>query len=294
MKKQNNTGTNKFSGLLILAAALCIAFLMPLKAEAAINASNFDNEAYAEMYPDLKAAFGTDATALYNHYVTSGKAEGRVAKIKPIERISLFAGYVDENYYFDYERYAQDYPDLAAAFGVNKELLWNHYKNNGEAEGRVAYATTDAKTAELLVYDTAMSITNEAMTDVEKLQTVHDWIINNTSYDYDNYLAGSIPWASYGVEGVMLNHTAVCQGYAETFELFCDVLGIECEMVTGRANGGGHAWNRVNLDGTWYEVDVTWDDPIYWYNGVRQEVLRYTYFLISKEQMAQDHTETTY
>lgn len=39
----------------------------------------FDAEFYANTYPDVKAAFGNDEKALYNHYVTYGKAEGRLA-----------------------------------------------------------------------------------------------------------------------------------------------------------------------------------------------------------------------
>lgn len=40
---------------------------------------NFDATFYANMYPDVKKALGTDATKLYNHYITYGKAEGRYA-----------------------------------------------------------------------------------------------------------------------------------------------------------------------------------------------------------------------
>lgn len=39
----------------------------------------FDAEFYAEKYPDVKAVFGNDEAALYNHYVQYGKAEGRQA-----------------------------------------------------------------------------------------------------------------------------------------------------------------------------------------------------------------------
>ncbi|MBO5070692.1 MAG: hypothetical protein J6C37_10075 [Roseburia sp.] len=39
----------------------------------------FDAEYYAETYPDVAAAIGTDETSLYNHYVQYGKAEGRKA-----------------------------------------------------------------------------------------------------------------------------------------------------------------------------------------------------------------------
>ena len=38
----------------------------------------FDYRAYANIYPDLKAAYGYDASKLYAHYVNFGKAEGRV------------------------------------------------------------------------------------------------------------------------------------------------------------------------------------------------------------------------
>lgn len=44
--------------------------------------ADFDYQTYADTYPDLKAAFGYDAAALYNHYETNGKAEGRVAVFK--------------------------------------------------------------------------------------------------------------------------------------------------------------------------------------------------------------------
>lgn len=39
----------------------------------------FDAEYYAQAYPDVTAAIGTGRDALYNHYVTFGKAEGRYA-----------------------------------------------------------------------------------------------------------------------------------------------------------------------------------------------------------------------
>lgn len=42
---------------------------------------------------------------------------------------------------FDYVRYADDYLDLKAAFGYDAEALYNHYLNNGRAEGRIAYYT---------------------------------------------------------------------------------------------------------------------------------------------------------
>ncbi|MBR0163434.1 MAG: hypothetical protein IJQ12_02045 [Lachnospiraceae bacterium] len=40
---------------------------------------------------------------------------------------------------FDSKRYADNYPDLKAAFGYDHYALWHHYVNNGAAERRVVY-----------------------------------------------------------------------------------------------------------------------------------------------------------
>jgi hypothetical protein len=95
-----------------------------------------------------------------------------------------------------------------------------------------------------------------------KVLAIHDWIVRNTEYDYDNYLHNTIPWSSYGAEGVLLNHRAVCEGYSEAFNLFMSLLDIPCHVVVGSAGGEGHAWNLVYLDGEWYHIDCTWDDPV--------------------------------
>lgn len=69
MKKRNLVA---MAGMLLMLGSV-------LPVSAAESLESFDYKAYADTYPDLKAAFGYDATALYNHYVLSGKAEGRVA-----------------------------------------------------------------------------------------------------------------------------------------------------------------------------------------------------------------------
>lgn len=43
---------------------------------------------------------------------------------------------------FDSARYAADYPDLAAVFGLDHNLLWAHYENFGSKEGRRVYTTS--------------------------------------------------------------------------------------------------------------------------------------------------------
>lgn len=59
----------------------------------------------------------------------------------------------------------------------------------------------------------------------------------------------------------------VCEGYARAFKVLCDALGIPCVLTSGYArstvSGASqtHMWNDVCVDGQWYAVDVTWNDP---------------------------------
>lgn len=123
------------------------------------------------------------------------------------------------------------------------------------------------------------------MSDAKKIKTIHDYIISNCAYDYNSYLKNQIPDTSFTPAGVLLKKKAVCQGYAETTKLFMDSLGIPCKMVVGTGNGGGHAWNLVQVGKKWYHLDVTWDDPV---PDVKDR-LRYEYFLVKDSVMAEDH-----
>ncbi len=110
-------------------------------------------------------------------------------------------------------------------------------------------------------------IITEEMSDYEKELAVHDWMI--AWAEYDQAALSSLPGAqptpdSDNPYGFFTGRAAICTGYTSTFQLLMDLLGIECVTVEGTAYNGteDHAWNMVRLDGDWYCVDVTWDDPV--------------------------------
>lgn len=108
------------------------------------------------------------------------------------------------------------------------------------------------------------SIVNDNMTDYEKVRAIHDYLI--TSADYAKAYPNQNNDA-YGAYGVLVLKDGVCQSYALAFQLLMYGLDIDCKYVTGVArssanSSGGHAWNKVCIDGTWYYIDCTWDDPI--------------------------------
>ena len=86
----------------------------------------FNYVAYADRYEDLKKAFGYDKKALYDHYLTYGIKEKRIAE---------FDMSVDT---FNYIAYADKYKDVKEAFGYDKTALYTHYITYGVNEGRVA------------------------------------------------------------------------------------------------------------------------------------------------------------
>ena len=95
-------------------------------------------------------------------------------------------------------------------------------------------------------------------TDLEKVFYVHEWLVQNIAYDRE-HLSDNVQ-DDHNLRGALLEGTAVCDGYAKTYALILRKLGITGVLVTSKDIG--HAWNMAELDGNWYQVDCTWDDPV--------------------------------
>lgn len=126
---------------------------------------------------------------------------------------------------------------------------------------------------------------------IEKIRTVHDYLVDNIEYDstYDSNV--------YNIYGALANGKCVCEGYARAFKYILDDMDIPCVIACGigRNSEGAtesHAWNYVELDGIWYAIDCTWDDPVIrGGSGYIAESRRYTYFLKGSDTIFRDHFE---
>ncbi len=95
-------------------------------------------------------------------------------------------------------------------------------------------------------------------TTVEKEQKIHQLLCDTVAYDYamntedpdDKQMSQSC------ISAVLFQQATVCTGYAQLFSLLCNRAGIECVTVTSDS----HAWNKVRMGNTWYNVDCTWND----------------------------------
>ncbi len=127
------------------------------------------------------------------------------------------------------------------------------------------------------------------MKDYQKELALHDYVVNNAKYDQRDE-NGGIPDDSYNAYGILIDGVGVCQGYADAMYRLLKAAGIENIMVIGQANNGsgliGHAWNIVKIQGKYYNLDSTWDDPVT-DNGTN--VLSHLYFNITDKQLSVDH-----
>ena len=124
----------------------------------------------------------------------------------------------------------------------------------------------------------------------EDIKMVHDYLVHNISYD-----SSLSKQNIYNIYGALVNRECVCEGYARAFKYLLDELDIPCVMVIGTGTNSqgeteNHAWNYVQLNGNWYAVDSTWDDPVVIGGGTASEESRYKYFLVGREIIDQDHS----
>ena len=118
---------------------------------------------------------------------------------------------------------------------------------------------------------------------------VHDYLVENL--EYDTSISRS---HIYTIYGALINKVCVCEGYARAFKYIMDSINIPCVMVMGEGTNSqgqreNHAWNYVQLDGRWFAIDATWDDPVVQGGGRVSNESRYKYFLKGSSTFNQDH-----
>ncbi|MCI8465139.1 MAG: hypothetical protein HFI63_04680 [Lachnospiraceae bacterium] len=157
--------------------------------------------------------------------------------------------------------------------GTVFDVTWN-YLESDKTKVREMKGAMERRRAEIL------SRVESGMTDVEKLMVIHDALVMNTTYSMKT------TWQPAGTSGgggcytaycVLVEGLGVCHGYALAFSYLASEVGIDTRFVAGsRIN---HAWNLVLVDGNWYHLDCTWDDPVLGRSVT--ETVRHNNFLLS-------------
>ncbi|MCS5721555.1 DUF2510 domain-containing protein [Herbiconiux sp. CPCC 203407] len=148
-------------------------------------------------------------------------------------------------------------------YSVRDEVVYVSYANDPDETVRLQ-AEVDAATAAAVA-----SVVTEGMSDAEKATALNGWLVDTAEYDTPAFEASFLSYPdgfehAWDPSGVLLpenGNVGVCASYAAAYKALLDEAGLESVVVTGDVfDGGGHAWNKVKIDGQWLAVDPTWND----------------------------------
>ena len=222
--------------------------------------------------------------------ISSPVAEGKKGTHKDLLEELRKSGYVRVN--IDGNEYdlmtmvistLADYPELGCLY--SKVSYYYMGNSNGNRITRILikspYESSELKEITLDYVNRLKSFINvplkdSSMSTMEKMLYVHDKIVVQADYIDDG-----TPY-SHIASNILMKGQGVCQSYAGIFNNAMSMLGIDCIYVMSDS----HAWNAVRIDGLWYYVDVTWDDPV----GVSdRSYTSHQYFLVKKNEFSHSH-----
>ncbi len=245
-------------------AVLCIAVLLigSFAAFTPNTISSFVSNVFdsaADVTP-LTNDFNGRENYYYSHLDEKGKAE----------YTKIYNGYMNlKDFTVNLERDDFDYMFNCVLYD-NPEIFWvdssysfskSHIGYFIEPDYRFTADEIKTKSTELKsAVDAILSRSGSDISDYGKEKFFHDYICENTVYDFSTY-------EKFGdtAYSVFIDGKAICEGYSRAFKMLLDASGIYNYLVIGKTKNEdgkmeGHMWNVVSVDGELYHIDVTWDD----------------------------------
>lgn len=191
-------------------------------------------------------------------------------------------------------RFIADNPQyfwIAPTYGYNTEKIALDYTDGTHADnsgfGDADHAKIDERRATFeRAVDEIVSAIDPTLSDYEKELLIHDRLTKAIHYDnaaVTQPTVNGVHVDSFCAYGALIGGLSVCEGYTEAFQYLCYRVGINANQVFGE----GHVWNVVQIEGEWYQIDVTWDDPLNQHgidgNG------NHKYFNLTSAQMYEAH-----
>lgn len=127
----------------------------------------------------------------------------------------------------------------------------------------------------------AASVRQQTSVPWQQLQLVHDSLVQSIVYDL------TLDQANNQAYSALIEKSTMCQGYAQSFQMIGQRLGFEIVMALGEAAGIGHAWDIVSLNGQYYHIDATFDDPTP--DGGSAAPVQHIHFMRSDKMMRETH-----
>ena len=222
----------------------------------------------------------TDASG--NQYFEAGKGISSTTR----ERIySETEETEDDPWFGDEDYYGGSY---GGSYQASYDSQWEGYDDSSVSGSANNFTTgnygmmTSSQISEMksVIADFKAQYITDDMSDFEKELTIIQWIVENCEYEASE---SRYDWSRSTAYSVMIEGKGQCAGYADAFLQMAMACGLEARYVYNTS----HAWNLVKLDGDWYHVDVTWEDPIgsnsYGFGSLRNKYINLTDSEISSE-----------
>jgi len=237
----------------IIAFGITVIMLVATSLGAAADYAGFESERLME-YAEAVAAAAAEYEKSYSfpeEDIVSSDDVGMIMTMVYNENPKLFN--LSHSYLFTYGRDSvTDEPEV-------KSIVFQYSMEKEE----YAVALVEVETWAASV----KSLGSPDFTELEWALFFHDYLCAN--YEYDKALQ------SRSVYSMIKTGKGVCQAYTYAYMLLLESVGIRASWAS--SNELNHVWNLVELDGEWYHVDVTWDDPV----GIITGAAKHTYFLLS-------------
>lgn len=112
----------------------------------------------------------------------------------------------------------------------------------------------------------------------DKIRIFHDYIAETNRYDQDMADDMKSDYHSDSAIGTLFEGMSICSGYTDTMSIFLDKLNLtNVKVATDK-----HVWNAVYLDGVWYHIDLTWDDPV---TSDGSDIILYHYYMLDTNEL---------
>lgn len=185
--------------------------------------------------------------------------------------------------------------DMPQLFWCSGEMQMTGYEAYSEVRPVYTYmgGEKDQKQAEIdsAVQECFTGISGD-MSEYDKIKYVFEYLVNTVDYNLD------AP-DNQTIYSSLAGKSSVCAGYSRGAQYLLNRLGIECIYVTGNIPGqGAHAWNIVNCGGQYYQMDVTFGDPVFIEaeggKAPPEQSINYDYLCCSDAEIMKNHTADTF
>ncbi len=125
----------------------------------------------------------------------------------------------------------------------------------------------------------------------DRIRYIYEYLVNTVDYNEE------AP-DNQNIYSALVGKSSVCAGYSRAAQYLLGQTGVECIYVVGTARGQeAHAWNIVNCGGKYYQMDVTFGDPVFLSSGegetIPGNIIYYDYLCCTDARIAADHVQST-